>query len=99
MVSSKFGSSQKSRSKSTSRGPTELMTIGGTAGSRLPTRTKSPFERLDDEAKGKYGNETKVQTTRSQVHTASTEYASSGDSDTIDTARQHARTTSNREMV
>ncbi|KAF3765113.1 hypothetical protein M406DRAFT_340580 [Cryphonectria parasitica EP155] len=50
--SNKFGSSEKSRSRTNgSLGPTELVTIGRSQqmNSRI-TRTKSPFERLDDES-------------------------------------------------
>lgn len=55
-VSTKFGSSEKSKSRTTrSRGPTELVTIGGGGtNSHLNSRamTKSPFQRLDEAADG-----------------------------------------------
>lgn len=49
-MSNQFGSSEKSRSRTKSRGPTELVTIGG-GGSHLRSRamTKSPFQRLDED--------------------------------------------------
>lgn len=54
-VSTKFGSSEKSKSRTTrSHGPTELVTIGGGTNSHLNSRamTKSPFQRLDEAADG-----------------------------------------------
>lgn len=113
-MSTKFGSSEKSKSRGTrSRGPTELVTIGGgtTGGggshihSSSRTRTKSPFQRLDDAADDHDGvsgldhgqrgyalGGTATTTTTSNKKTTvtttmSTEYASSGEGDEVETMR------------
>lgn len=102
MVTSRFASLSRSRNKTTSaggsRGPTELVTIGGT--DKHPTRTKSPFARLDDKM-GKESTDDLSKNSRAEAHIT---YASSGDDgDTIDGDRCQSaspgRTTSNRAFV
>lgn len=86
MVSSRFGSTDKSgsKSKSVSRGPTELVTIGGSH--HTNSKLRSQFQLLDDESRDVYTRETTVTASHTnysstQVKTTThTGYSSSGDS-------------------
>lgn len=93
-VSNQFGSSEKSKSRTKSRGPTELVTIGG-GGSHLRSRamTKSPFQRLDEPDGGEADDEGALAQQRGKysatvtTETTNTGYASSGDSVAADAMR------------
>lgn len=66
-----------------SRGATELRTIGGGGSQPLPNRTKSQFQRLDDEA----------QKEEPRIHITHTGYSSSEDSDAVDVEQGLSRAT------
>lgn len=106
-MSNKFSNSSGRTGKSAtgqSRGPTELVTIGGGGGggsAHMQSRsmTKSPFQRLDDDLRdthAAYNNTKEAKYGRNPSATVnSAEYESSGDGSSVDDARaQRLRTNS-----
>lgn len=93
-----------------SHNPTELVTIGGSAQLASRSMTKSPFQRLDDdlrETHAAYNNSKEAMHARQHLHhhqhhggptpaitVNSTEYASSGDGNSVEDEAGRMRTNS-----